>query len=105
MSGLVCDMKKLRIIPRSWQPAAKVIQSSPQKPELTPPTPGLQSTPRARGGVEREGTPVRPVRGEKMERLRECLHAIEKTPVKRIEKGKRFSHTGPSECPVLIEQN
>lgn len=77
---VVRDMKRLRFIPISW---------SPDQSKLPAPAAAAQKL--SAGGREaREEKKGRPQPG-KLEKLREYLMNIEKTPVRRVRPSKRLS--------------
>ncbi len=78
MASIIEDMKKLRLIPKSWRLSTKFVPSSPHRDSSPSPT----STPHRR----EDRTPIRPTQAQGREKLRECLESIKKTPVKRVEK-------------------
>ena len=88
------EMKKLRLIPKSWQPAKVPVRAHPRPTDTTDSmdngpssTPGQESL-KKHNNPPPGGSPLnRSMGADKMEKLRECLGSIKHTPSRKIPKG------------------
>lgn len=90
MAAIIDDMKKLKLIPKSWRLSTRIAHSSPRRS-------GSSSSPPVTPHRRENRTPNRSTQTQGREKLRECLESIKKTPVKRVEKYTPvFASRGPS---------